>query len=122
MWQRPSQPRYAATYSTEVSAKSPCLWRSLVAGRIGLGHSFEGVEEVETFHRHLVAKDRENHGRRATLVQAALPDVAVGVHGLFQERVEHVAAVGGREGARSGSFVVALEFAGHEPGGEEGAV
>jgi len=98
------------------------LWRSLVAGRIGLGHSFEGVEEVEPFRRHIVAQDRQHQGRRAALVDAALPDVAGDMDGLLQERVEHVAAVGGDDGARSGQFVLATEFAWKEPRAIEGAI
>ena len=70
--------------------------------RIGLGHAFKGVEEVEPFRRHLVAKNRQHHGRSAALVDATLPDVAGDVDGLLQERVEDVAAVGGDEGSRGG--------------------
>jgi len=93
-----------------------------VLGRIGLGHAFKGVEEVESFRRHLVAQDCQYHGRRAALVDAAFPHVAVDVDGLFQERVKYVAAVGGDERSRSGPFVVTLEFARCEPGRKERAV
>jgi len=93
-----------------------------VFGRIGLGLAGEGVEQVELLRRLLIAKNRGHHRGRATLVDSALPDVAVDVDGLLQERVEHVAAGGRDEGSRGGQFVVTTKLARDVPGREKGAI
>jgi len=90
-----------------------------VFGRIGLGHAGEGVEQVELHRWLLDAQNRGHHRGRAALIDTALPDVAGNVNGLFQERVQHVAAIGRNEGSKGGQFVVAAEFALREPGGVE---